>query len=69
MEKIKLTRNNLTGSEGGKNILIAVIIILTGLGAFELGRLSKESSNSGIKILPTPKEENLSQTALQPQTR
>ena len=37
-------------SEKGKDILIVIIVILVGLGSFELGRLSKESSSSGIKI-------------------
>ncbi len=46
-------------SEKGKDILVIVIIILVGLGAFELGRLSKESKNSGIEI------EYLNQTGTQ----
>ena len=37
-------------SEHGKDILIIVIVILTGLGSFELGRLSKQDERSGIKI-------------------
>ena len=65
MEKIKLLINNWTESERGKNILIVAIIILTGLGAFELGRLSKENANSGIKILSAPREKYASQTATQ----
>ena len=56
MEKIKLTINNWIESEKGKDVLIVAIIILTGLGAFELGRLSKENANSGIKILSTPSQ-------------
>lgn len=46
MEKIKL----FIESEKGKDILIVVIVILVGLGSFELGRLSKENSREGIKI-------------------
>ena len=45
MEKIK----SFLESEKGKDILIVIIVILVGLGSFELGRLSKESS-SGLKI-------------------
>jgi hypothetical protein len=39
-------------SDKGKDILVIIIIILVGLGSFELGRLSKSDTNSGIKILP-----------------
>ena len=46
MEKIK----QFTESEKGKDILIVIIVILMGLGSFELGRLSKENSSSGVKI-------------------
>ena len=46
MEKIKL----FIQSEVGKDILVICIVILVGLGSFELGRLSKEGSNSGIKV-------------------
>ncbi len=47
MEKIKL----FIQSEKGKDIFIILIVILVGLGSFELGRLSKASnSSSGIKI-------------------
>ncbi|MFA6076747.1 MAG: hypothetical protein WC735_01585 [Candidatus Paceibacterota bacterium] len=46
MEKIK----QFLESEKGKDILIVIIVILVGLGSFELGRLSKENINSGIKI-------------------
>ncbi len=47
MEKIKL----FIQSEAGKDILVVFIVILVGLGSFELGRLSKASnSTSGIKI-------------------
>ena len=48
MEKIK----QFLESEKGKDILIVIIIILVGLGSFELGRLSKENSSSGVRILP-----------------
>lgn len=46
MEKIK----QFLDSEKGKDILIVIIVILVGLGSFELGRLSKEDSSTGIKI-------------------
>ena len=46
MEKIK----RFIESEKGKDVMIVIIVILVGLGAFELGRLSKESNLSGIKI-------------------
>lgn len=46
MEKIK----QFLESEKGKDILIVIIVILVGLGSFELGRLSKEANSSGIKI-------------------
>lgn len=46
MEKIK----QFLESDKGKDILIVVIIILVGLGSFELGRLSKENDKEGLKI-------------------
>lgn len=46
MEKIK----QILDSEKGKDFLIVLIVIMVGLGSFELGRLSKNSQNSGIKI-------------------
>ncbi|MBU0998706.1 hypothetical protein KKG24_00135 [Patescibacteria group bacterium] len=47
MEKIKQFLEN----EKGKDLLTVIIVILVGLGSFELGRLSsKENSFSGIKI-------------------
>jgi hypothetical protein len=46
MEKIK----HFIESDKGKDILVVLIVILVGLGSFELGRLSKESSSEGIKI-------------------
>src|ERR1700686_4827220 len=48
MEKIK----QFIESEKGKDVLIVLIVILVGLGSFELGRLSKGGNSSGIKILP-----------------
>ncbi len=45
MEKIK----SFIESDKGKDILVIIIIILVGLGSFELGRLSKEMP-SGLKI-------------------
>lgn len=63
MEKIKQFFNKTIQSEKGKDILIVIIVILVGLGSFELGRLSKEKISSGIKILPAmtekyPNQEN-----------
>lgn len=57
MEKIKLMMANWLESEKGKDILVVMIVILVGLGSFELGRLSKENDSSGIKILPAIGEE------------
>jgi hypothetical protein len=48
-------------SEKGKDILMVIIVILVGLGSFELGRLSKEANSSGIKILPAQTGEYSSQ--------
>jgi len=60
MEKIKLTIKNCIESDKGKDILVVIIIILVGLGSFELGRLSKNSSNNnaGIKIEYPDQEAN-----------
>jgi len=46
MEKIK----QFVESNNGKDILVVFIVILVGLGSFGLGRLSKNNSESGIKI-------------------
>ena len=46
MEKIK----QFIDSDKGKDILVVIIVILVGLGSFELGRLSKENGSSGVKI-------------------
>ncbi|MEK7113791.1 MAG: hypothetical protein AAB873_03120 [Patescibacteria group bacterium] len=45
MEKIK----HFLESDGGRDILTIIIIILVGLSSFGLGRLSKRSTN-GLKI-------------------
>ncbi len=50
MEKIKPTITNWIESEKGKDILMIIIVILVGLGSFELGRLSKANSSAGIQI-------------------
>lgn len=50
MEKIKRIITYSLESEKGKDILVVIIVILVGLGSFELGRLSKGDSNAGIKI-------------------
>lgn len=47
MEKIK----SFIESEKGKDILVVIIVILVGLISFELGRISKGNSSSGLKIL------------------
>ncbi|MFA6301290.1 MAG: Ada metal-binding domain-containing protein [Candidatus Paceibacterota bacterium] len=46
MEKIK----HFIEGEKGKDILVVIIVILVGLGSFELGRLSRENSSGGLKI-------------------
>ncbi len=46
MQKIK----QFLESETGKKVLMVLVIILVGLGSFELGRLSKENNSSGVKI-------------------
>jgi len=50
MEKIKQSITSFTESEKGKDIMIVMIVILVGLGSFQLGRLSKAASSTGIKI-------------------
>ncbi|PIR69134.1 hypothetical protein COX93_03080 [Candidatus Nomurabacteria bacterium CG_4_10_14_0_2_um_filter_30_12] len=59
MEKIKLIITNFIESDKGKDILIISIIILVGLGSFELGRLSKEQTTKGLKIEYTGQEANV----------
>jgi len=59
MEKIKL----FIASEKGNDILVVIIIILVGLGSFELGRLSKEDTSSGIKIEYDDQYQGINQTA------
>ncbi len=54
MEKIK----HFIEGDQGKDILVIIIIILVGLGSFELGRLSKNSSNPGIKVEYSDQEAN-----------
>ena len=46
MEKIK----QFVESDKGKDVLVVIIVVLVGLCSFELGRLSKSSDSSGIKI-------------------
>ena len=55
MEKIK----QFIESDKGKDILVVIIIILVGLGSFELGRLSKNSQNQGIKVVYGNQEANV----------
>ncbi len=61
MEKIKSKITNYIESEKGKDILIVIIVILLGLGSFELGRLSKEDNSSGVKI-EYPNQDNNNNT-------
>ncbi len=60
-EKIK----QFIDSEKGKDILIVLIVILVGLGSFQLGRLSKEDSSEGLKLdyTSTNQPKELNQTA------
>ena len=44
MEKIKQFIDQTIQSKKGKDILIVIIVILVGLGSFELGRLSKNDT-------------------------
>jgi hypothetical protein len=46
MKKIKL----FLESEKGKDVLVIIIVILVGLGSFELGRLSVQNSSQGQNI-------------------
>ncbi|MFA6256920.1 MAG: hypothetical protein WCT29_01270 [Candidatus Paceibacterota bacterium] len=67
MEKIK----GFLESEQGKDILIVLIVILVGLGSFELGRLSKIGNSGGIKIEYPPEmvqANAISTTASNPHT-
>ncbi|MBI2627636.1 hypothetical protein HYW72_01765 [Candidatus Nomurabacteria bacterium] len=64
MEKIKPIIKNWIESEKGKDILIVIIVILVGLSSFELGRLSKENTASGIKIEYPDQTENQSANAI-----
>lgn len=58
MEKIKQIITTSIESRKGKNVLIVIIIILVGSSSFEIGRLSKANSSSGIKIeYPTQNQE------------
>lgn len=46
MKKIK----HFIDSDKGKDILTVLIVILVGLGSFQLGRLSKENTQTDLKI-------------------
>ncbi len=50
MEKIKQFIKEDIQSDRGKDILTVMIVILVGLASFGLGRLSKNTISSGIKI-------------------
>ena len=64
MKKIKL----FIESEKGKDILTVLIVILVGLGSFELGRLSKESRTNGLKIEYNGQEASLIAPAINKST-
>ncbi|MDQ3245121.1 MAG: hypothetical protein M3P22_02150 [bacterium] len=49
MKKIK----SFVSSDQGKDVLLIMIVILVGLASFGLGRLSKETTSTGIKIQNT----------------
>lgn len=55
MEKIK----SFIYSDKGKDVLTVLIVILVGLGAFELGRLSKQTNTNSLKIDYTGQEASL----------
>jgi len=55
MEKIK----HFIESEKGKDILVVLIIILVGIASFELGRLSKNSGQEGVKVEYRGQEANI----------
>lgn len=55
MEKIK----QFIDSDSGKDILVIIIIVLVALISFELGRLSKNNPNSGLKIEYKGQEANV----------
>lgn len=61
MEKIKQFIKSFFESEKGKDVLTVIIVILVGLGSFELGKLSKENDSGGLKILSAQTEEYQSQ--------
>jgi hypothetical protein len=50
-------------SDKGKDILTVIVVVLVGLGSFELGRLSKEDTSGGVKILPAVAGEYTGQDA------
>lgn len=52
MKKIK----HFIDSDKGKDILTVLIVILVGLGSFQLGRLSKENTQTDLKIDFTSQE-------------
>ena len=62
MEKIK----DFLDSEQGKDLLLVSIVLLVGLGSFELGRLSAQNRQGGLKIEypgpDSPKDANMTQS-------
>jgi hypothetical protein len=65
MEKIKQFISETIQSENGKDILTVIIIVLVGLGCFELGRLSVENSLSDAKISPSDSSQTTTDTTNQ----
>ncbi|MES2315367.1 MAG: hypothetical protein V4486_01375 [Patescibacteria group bacterium] len=57
MQKIK----QFLGSETGKDVLVILIVILVGLGSFELGRLSKGADSGGLKVEYPGGQDNIRQ--------
>jgi hypothetical protein len=64
MEKIKLFLVETLTNEKGKDILVVIILILVGLGSFELGRLSKTDTHQGIKVNYEKSIENQAENAI-----
>jgi hypothetical protein len=56
MQKIK----QILESDRGKSILIISIVILVGIGSFELGRLSKGKEDNTLKLVYTDLTQNTS---------
>lgn len=55
MEKIK----SFFESSKGKDIMVIFIVVLVGLSSFELGRLSKNDADAGLKVSYTDQQANI----------